>query len=211
MENINIKNIIFDISEVLLTGIKDTGIALGEKHGLIESANHSVGWTPIGTPLLVPKVKDFFHGEVSEDEYIQAVLKEYPQLGDVEFLKSHIRENFKEVLGTREIVVKLKELGYTLALLSVHSKEWVDYCEEKFDFHKLFDVRVYSYDIKASKPDPKSFEFTLEKLKAKPEECLFIDDSDINVEAAESLGIKSILFTTAEDLEIKLKELLSNY
>ena len=211
MENNNIKNVIFDISEVLLTGIKDTGIALGEKHKLTELIKHRVGWTQIKTPLLIPKVDEFFHGKINEDEYIQAVLNEFPQLGEVESLKSHIRENFKEIEGTREIIIKLKQLGYTLALLSVHTKEWVDYCEEKFDFHKLFDVRVYSYDIKASKPDPKSFLCTLEKLSAKPEECLFIDDSNTNVKAAEALGIKSVLFTTAEDLEIKLEEILPNF
>src|SRR6266481_3433343 len=179
-----INNIIFDLSEVLLTGIKDVGIALGEKHKLEGVIDHTVGWTNIKTPLLIPLVKELMHGNVSEDEYIKGVLDQYPQLGTADWLKQHIRENFKEIEGTRDIILKLRDLKYTLALLSVHTKEWIDYCEQKFDFHKLFDVRSYSYETKVSKPHPLSFQKVLEELKAAPENCLFIDDSEINIKIA---------------------------
>ena len=206
-----INNIIFDLSEVLLTGIKDTGIALGEKHKLENAISHKVGWTHIKTPLLIPLVEEFLNGNVSEDEYIKGVLEQYPQLGTEDWLKQHIRENFKEVEGTRNIISELKGLKYTMALLSVHAKEWIDYCEQKFDFHKLFDVRVYSYETKVSKPHPLSFKKVLEELKADPENCLFIDDSEINVKAAEVMSIKSILFTDAEKLRDDLGKLLPDF
>ena len=206
-----INNIIFDLSEVLLTGIKDTGIALGEKHKLENAISHKVGWTHIKTPLLIPLVEEFLNGNVSEDEYIKGVLEQYPQLGTEDWLKQHIRENFKEVEGTRKIISELKGLKYTMALLSVHAKEWIDYCEQKFDFHKLFDVRVYSYETKVSKPHPLSFKKVLEELKADPENCLFIDDSEINVKAAEVMSIKSILFTDAEKLRDDLGKLLPDF
>jgi len=206
-----INNIIFDLSEVLLTGIKDTGIALGEKHKLENAISHKVGWTHIKTPLLIPLVEEFLNGNVSEDEYIKGVLEQYPQLGTEDWLKQHIRENFKEVEGTRNIISELKGLKYTMALLSVHAKEWIDYCEQKFDFHKLFDVRVYSYETKVSKPHPLSFKKVLEELNAGPENCLFIDDSEINVKAAEVMSIKSILFTDAEKLRDDLGKLLPDF
>ena len=206
-----INNIIFDLSEVLLTGIKDTGIALGEKHKLENAISHKVGWTHIKTPLLIPLVEEFLNGNVSEDEYIKGVLEQYPQLGTEDWLKQHIRENFKEVEGTRDIISELKGLKYTMALLSVHAKEWIDYCEQKFDFHKLFDVRVYSYETKVSKPHPLSFKKVLEELNAGPENCLFIDDSEINVKAAEVMSIKSILFTDAEKLRDDLGKLLPDF
>lgn len=204
-------SIIFDISEVLLTGIKDTGIALAEKHQLTNDLNHTVGWTAIRTPLLIPLAEELFYGNIDEDEYIAAVLKAYPQLGTAVWLKQHIRDNFREVEGTRKIIIKLRQLGYRLALLSVHAKEWVDYCEEKFNFHGLFDVHIYSFNTKVSKPHPASFQAALYQLRSKPEECLFIDDSTINVEAARALGIPSVVFITATDLEVELKKLLPNF
>ncbi len=206
-----IKNIIFDLSEVLLTGIKDTGIALGEKHKIESPSHHSLPTTHIRTPLLVPLLKEFFHGNVSEDDYVKEVLNTYPQIGTSEWLKNHIRENFVEVEGTREIVLKLRRLGYRLAILSVHTKEWIDYCEEKFDFHGMFDIMIYSYEDKVSKPNPASFQSVLTKFKAKPEECLFIDDSEINTLAAQALGIKSLVFTTAHKLRDDLMTVLPDF
>lgn len=209
--NRKINNIIFDLSDVLLTGIKDTGFALSEKHKLENALNHTVGWTNIKSPLLNPIAEEFFHGNVSEDEYIKAVIKEYPQIGTTEWLKQHIRDNFREVEGTREIITKLQQLNYVLALLSVNAKEWIDYCEQKFNFHHLFDVRVYSFEIKSSKPDPASFQLMLKKLKAAPEQCLFIDDSENNIQAAIELDIPSIHFITAHELETELKTFLPDF
>ena len=209
-DNKKIKGIIFDLSEVLLTGIKNTGIVLAEKHRL-EDIKAVVSWTPIRTPLVVPLVEELFHGDVSEDEYISSVLREYPMLGQHGWLKDHILNNFKEVEGTREIILKLRSRGYKMALLSVHAKEWIEYCEKKFDFHKLFDVLCYSYVTKVSKPDPASFQNALKALDAGPEECIFIDDSQVNIDAAQRLGIFSILFTTATDLERELKRILPGF
>lgn len=207
----NIRNIVFDLSEVLLTGIKDTGIALAEKHKLEVDDNHRGPWSMRAAPLLTPLVKEFFNGNVSEAEYLREVIEAYPRIGDTETLKRLIRENFIEIEGTREVVLKLRELGYRLALLSVHAKEWIDYCEEKFDFHKLFDVRAYSYEAGVSKPDAGAFEAVLRQLGSTAGECLFIDDSKRNIEAADALGFSTILFTTADELRVHLRQLLPNF
>lgn len=203
----NIEHIIFDLSEVLLTGVKDTGIALREKHQL-EIEGPKMDWALEKHPLLTPLVKEFFHGTVSEDEYVRDVIERYPQLGNAEWLKEHIRENFIEVEGTRDIVIELRKLGYKLSILSNHAKEWIDHCEDKFNFHELFDTRVYSYEVGASKPDPRTYAAVLTQLKTTPEKCLFIDDSEINIAAAHALGFSTILFTNAASLRAELKNLL---
>src|SRR3989344_7635553 len=141
-----IKHIIFDLSEVLITGIKDTGIALREKHQL-EIEGSKMDWAQEKHPLLTPLAKEFFHGTVSENEYVRDVVEKYPQIGDAEWLKRHIRGNFVEVEGTRDIVIRLRQLGYKLSILSNHAKEWLDHCEEKVDFQKFFGTRVYSYEV----------------------------------------------------------------
>ncbi len=204
-----IEHIIFDLSEVLLTGVKDTGLALREKHQL-EISGPKMDWAQEKHPLLTPLVKEFFHGTVSEDEYVRDVVERYPQIGDSAWLKEHIRENFLEVEGTRDVVIQLRNLGYKLAILSNHAKEWIDHCEEKFNFQELFDTRVYSYDIGASKPDPRTYKAVLTQLKTTPEKCLFIDDSDINIAAAQALGFSTILFTTAASLREELREIVGD-
>lgn len=206
----NIEHIIFDLSEVLLTGVKDTGIALREKHQL-EIEGPKMDWALEKHPLLTPLVKEFFHGTVSEDDYVRDVIERYPQIGNAEWLKEHIRDNFIEVEGTRDIVIELRKLGYKLSILSNHAKEWIDHCEDKFNFHELFDTRVYSYEVGASKPDPRTYEAVLTQLKTTSEKCLFIDDSEINIAAAHALGFSTILFTTAASLRDELKNVLGNF
>src|SRR3989344_7294601 len=108
-----IRNVIFDLSEVLLTGIKDTGHALREHHG-IDLASVVDGTIGSRNPLMLPSVWDFFHGKISEDAYVAEVVRVYPQFGPHEDLKARIRENFCEVEGTRDIVKRVRELGYRL-------------------------------------------------------------------------------------------------
>ena len=205
-----IEHIIFDLSEVLITGIKDTGIALREKHQL-EIADPKMDWAHEKHPLLTPLAKEFFHGTVSEDDYVRDVVAKYPQIGDAEWLKQHIRGNFVEVESTRDIVIRLRQLGYKLSILSNHAKEWLEHCEEKFNFHELFDTRVYSYDVGASKPDLRMYQAVLAQLKTTADKCLFIDDSDINTGAAEALGFRTIVFTTASELERDLNRVLPDF
>ena len=122
-------------------------------------------------------------------------------------IKKAIRNNFAEIKWTREIIEELKNKGYKMGLLSVHAKEWVEYLEKKFDYHKLFHSTMYSFDIGILKPDKRSYLLIMEKLKSKPEECLFIDDSEKNIIAAEELGINVVHFKNPEQLKKELEKL----
>ena len=81
--------------------------------------------------------------------------------------------------------------------------------EKVFNIYHLFDVVVSSYNLKISKPNPEIFYHTLEKLNVKPEEAIFIDDREINTEAAKALGITSILFKDFKQFKKDLTKVLS--
>ena len=59
-----------------------------------------------------------------------------------------------------------------------------------------------------AKPDPAAFEAVLKRLDVAPEEAVFIDDTIEHVLAAEGLGLRGILFTTAEALAEQLADIL---
>lgn len=194
-----IKAIIFDLADVLLTGIRDMRSDLAQKHGIVTE--------PGSRPLFVTAEEEFFHGNISEDEYLNEVLQKYPEIGSKKDLKNHIRENFREIEGTREIILTLKSAGYKLALISVHGKEWIEDCQQRFNHHDLFDIIAYSYEDKVSKPNRKAYELVVARLGVRPEECIFIDDSLINVESAKDLGIVGIQFFDANQLRSELRRL----
>lgn len=76
---------------------------------------------------------------------------------------------------------------------------------ERFDFLHWFDGRVVSGEEKTRKPFPEFYRRLLDRYNVNPAEAIFIDDNLRNVKAAEELGIESIRFTTASDLEKYLR------
>ena len=149
----------------------------------------------------------FFRGHISEIKFWKGIIEEFNLKVAVSELKKIVRENFKEIDGTRDIIEKLKKNGYKLGLLSNQAREWVDYCEKQYDFHKLFNSRMYSFEISVCKPEKRGYNLIMGKLKAKPEECLFIDDYDVNLTPAKKLGLATLQFENSEKLRRDLRKL----
>lgn len=191
----DINTIVFDLSDVYLHGL--AGI---EKH-----INKKIKKNVKHTDLFMVELHHLFHGEITEDVYWEAVIKKREWNISIEELKSAVRANFKEIKGTRNIIENLRKQGYKMGLLSIHAKEWVDYCEDQFDYHKLFDVVTYSFNIQLCKPEKKTYEYLLDKLGVKAQNSLFIDDNNDNIVAAQELGMHAIQFTSAHSLKEKLK------
>lgn len=93
---------------------------------------------------------------------------------------------------------------YKTALLSNASHEFLDPIVEQAHLGEVFDVIVISSRVGFIKPDPRIFEYTLSELAVEASEAIFIDDIERNVQAAEALGIKAILYTNIESLKDKL-------
>jgi putative hydrolase of the HAD superfamily len=100
--------------------------------------------------------------------------------------------------------LKLKQSGLLTAILSNIGDSALESVERAFDWIHRFDVLVWSYRFGAVKPDPSIYFHTLAKLGTRPEETLFIDDKRPNVEAARSLGIQAIEYSSVEQLREEL-------
>ncbi len=112
------------------------------------------------------------------------------------------------IQGTVDLLPMLKEAGYALYGLSNWSAETFYRVRDQYPFFDLLDEIVLSGEVKLIKPDPQIFQLLLEKTGRKAEECVFIDDSAANVEAAKQLGFSAIRFETPEQLERALSELI---
>jgi HAD superfamily hydrolase (TIGR01509 family) len=74
------------------------------------------------------------------------------------------------------------------------------------DIYKYFDGGIASCDVGIRKPDPAIFRELLSKYDLKANKCVFIDDKEVNVEAARLVGFKAIQYTKGEtNLEKELK------
>lgn len=99
---------------------------------------------------------------------------------------------------------RLKERGFKTAILSNMGDSVHESIERAFDWIGRFDVRVWSYELRIAKPEPAIYKYVLEKLGTRAEETLFLDDKLENIEAARALGMKGLVFTTAEQLRADL-------
>jgi 2-haloacid dehalogenase len=112
------------------------------------------------------------------------------------------------VHGTVEILKRLKEeKKYKLYALTNWSSELFPIALERYEFLHWFDGRVVSGEEKMRKPFPEFYQLILDRFQLTPEETLFIDDNTRNAEAAEAMGLKTIIFKSPFQLKEDLVKL----
>lgn len=108
------------------------------------------------------------------------------------------KKNTRENSELYDYILWLKKEGYKIGILSTQFHLSKDVLIPK-KYYETFNAMEISCDDKLRKPDKKAFELILERLKVRPEESIFIDDKQENIDAAEKLGIKTILFENNND------------
>ncbi len=99
---------------------------------------------------------------------------------------------------------KLKADGVPTGLLS---NSWgFGYPRELFP--DMFDVVVISGEVGMRKPEPRIFLHAAELLGLPPQECVFIDDIQANITAAEQIGFTGVLHSAADDTAQQVADLL---
>lgn len=105
----------------------------------------------------------------------------------------HWSDCMKPVAGAQAFVADCKQAGYRVYILSNASDLFYKYFPN-FAPLNYFDGHVVSCDIHATKPHQRIYRHLLNRYRLNPEECLFIDDVQQNVESAQALGIQGIQF-----------------
>lgn len=100
---------------------------------------------------------------------------------------------------TVNLVHALAGRGVPLYGLSNMSASTFAYLRGRYDHWKLFRGIVISAEVRLVKPDPAIFRYLCRQHQLKPPETIFIDDHSPNIEVAEKLGFRTILFRNAEE------------
>lgn len=99
--------------------------------------------------------------------------------------------------GLTDFLVEMNRRGVQLWCLSNDVSEWSGKLRKKFDLERYFCGFVVSGDAGARKPDPAIYRSLLDKSAHGPSDVIFADDRLRNIEAADALGIRGILFNPA--------------
>ena len=192
--------LIFDLSEVFISGLYGAETELAPRLGLPEKT--------VQRDLWIPWTVSFFEGRLTEKQYLDEVIRRGGWTGiTADEVGGYLRRNFcNRVPGTEELLRRLSG-RYELALLSDHAREWVEFIRQQHHFLERFSHRFFSFELQHTKRERITFLTVLYKLGRQPGECVFIDDLATNIEVARSVGIRAIQFRDAGQLTAELKDL----
>ena len=100
---------------------------------------------------------------------------------------------------------RLRESGMKTGLLSNMHHDMIAYLRTNFDWLDQFDFVTFSAEVGLIKPDAAIYEHALRGLGVGAAEALFIDDREVNVQAARELGIRAVRFRGIGELRDELE------
>jgi putative hydrolase of the HAD superfamily len=121
---------------------------------------------------------------------------------------------FEHLHPNREMIDFMRELrgrGLRMALLTNNVREWEPQWRAKLpEIDEIFEVVVDSAFVGMRKPDPEIYHLTLARLGdgIAPAECVFVDDVDVNCEAARELGMRAVLYVDPDQTITQVRALL---
>jgi putative hydrolase of the HAD superfamily len=136
-------------------------------------------------------------GKLSEADFLRKLGNTLePVLGHRHELH-RFREIYFDALHPNEPMIDLmreaKDGGYRMGMLTNNVREWEPLWRTMLPVDEIFEVVVDSGFVGMRKPDREIYDLTLERLGGPgPEECLFIDDTDVNCDAARDLGMSAV-------------------
>jgi putative hydrolase of the HAD superfamily len=206
-----IEAVISDFGGVLTSPLIESFAALQERSGIgladIGRAMARVAEADGANPLYALET-----GRLTEADFLtrlRGALRE--ETGrDVE-LHGFGEAYFSELHPNEELIAYLRSLrarGLRLALLTNNVREWERLWRAMLPVDELFELVVDSAFVGMRKPDPEIYALTLERLDLPGQACLFLDDLDVNVEAARQAGMSAVHFRTTAQAIAELEAAL---
>jgi epoxide hydrolase-like predicted phosphatase len=194
-----IKAVIFDVGGTLHTPTeKDVKKDICQTMGVTEKQYTTACNT------LIPAYNT---GEiVDEKEFWKRFIvftKSKAAIPDYSLWSREFSNKYQVQIEVMKIVSNLKQQGLKLAILSNTIEPHAKVDREK-GVYSPFKIVILSNEVGIRKPDPKIYKITLNKLGVKAEDAVFVDDSDVNVQAAIALGIHGIVFKNSDQLKTDL-------
>ena len=180
------KAILFDIDGVLLDSV-DANINFfqnffekaGYRRPLHEEFSNARHFP------MIEVIRTFVNKSEEEVKEICETARSEKAFYDIEMIKMPERAG--------EIITKLAK-NYTLGIVTSRSKKGVYLVPELAKLESLFQVVITYEDTKNHKPYPEPLLLAAERLGIQPNECVYVGDTEADMQAAKDAGMEFILF-----------------
>jgi putative hydrolase of the HAD superfamily len=140
-------------------------------------------------------------GEISEEEFGKRLQQGLEREFDLRRLREVYFERLEPNVPMIDYMRELRGRGLRMALCTNNVREWEPLWRAKLpELDEIFEVVVDSAFVGTRKPEPRIFELTLERLGdgLRFEDCLLVDDLDVNCDGATALGMRVVRFEETE-------------
>lgn len=166
----------------------------------------------IKASVLNPYWKEYDRGCMTDAEIMDHFCESDPEIADV------IRSTFADIDGmlTRREesipwIQALERAGYRVLVLSNYSRKALNGCPGANDFLAYVDGGILSYRDHVIKPDEDIYRLLMDRYGLKPEETVFVDDTQDNIDAATALGWSGVTWHDREQTCADLRALGVNW
>ena len=126
---------------------------------------------------------------------------------DLERLFQRVAPSLVPIPQMIDLLLRLKARGHRLYCLSNMHPDSLAYLKSRYTFWDLFDDAVFSCLVHLCKPEPAIYAHMLKTFGLKGPETLFLDDMEVNLEAARSFGIRTLRVVTPLQCERELESM----
>ena len=123
------------------------------------------------------------------------------------------REIYFDALEPNEPMIDLmreaKSSGRRMGLLTNNVREWEPLWRSMLPVDEIFEIVVDSGFVGCRKPDREIYDLTLERMGVSADDCLFVDDTDVNCTAARELGMTAVHYVHNEQAIPEIRSALS--
>ena len=208
-----IEAVISDFGGVLTTPLLEALVAVQDGFG--------VSLESYGTAVAAARERDGVNplyalerGEITEAEFLARIERELEdQLGQSVSLHGFGAWLMDALAPNEELFAHyrgLRDRGLRLALLTNNVREWEPLWRAKLPIDEVFETVVDSGFVGMRKPEPGIYELMLERLGLPGEVCAFVDDLQINIDAAQAFGMHGVVFRDTGQAIAELDALLAD-
>jgi putative hydrolase of the HAD superfamily len=195
-----IRAVISDFGGVLTTPLsagflayqEEAGVSLEELGRGMQRATEAYGEHPL---YLLER------GEIAEAEFASRLAEHLGGGFDLARLRQLYFDRIEPNPPMIRYMAELRGRGLRMALLTNNVREWEPLWRAKLpELDEIFELVVDSAFVGMRKPERRIYELTLDRLGdgVRAEECLFLDDLELNCEGARALGMTTVRFDHAE-------------
>ena len=152
-------------------------------------------------------------GAITEAEFLATIERELAAILGRTVTLHGFGERYMAALDPNEALFAhyraLHERGMRFAMLTNNVREWEPLWRTKLPVDEIFETVVDSGFVGLRKPDRAIYALVLERLRLPAEECVFVDDLAVNIEAARELGFAVVHYRDTEQAIAALDAVLA--